>query len=49
MTEGHRISIHVLDQSQGRPAEGIPVTLEIRGLTGLWKEARPSQNRCGRS
>ena len=38
MTEAHRISIHVLDQSQGRPAEGIPVTLEIRGLTGLWKE-----------
>lgn len=38
MTEAHRISIHVLDQSQGRPAEGISVTLEIRGLTGLWKE-----------
>ena len=38
MADVHRISIHVLDQSQGRPAEGIPVTLEIRGLTGLWKE-----------
>ncbi len=38
MAEAYRISIHVLDQSQGRPAEGIPVTLEIRGLTGLWKQ-----------
>ena len=38
MGDAHRISIHVLDQSQGRPAEGIPVTLEIRGLTGLWKQ-----------
>ena len=38
MADSQRISIHVLDQSQGRPAEGIPVTLEIRGLAGLWKE-----------
>ncbi|MCW5797158.1 MAG: hydroxyisourate hydrolase [Nitrospira sp.] len=38
MADLQRISIHVLDQSQGRPAEGIPVTLEIRGVTGLWKQ-----------
>ena len=37
MAGSQYISIHVLDQSNGRPAEGIPVTLEIRGITGLWK------------
>ncbi|MBS0169543.1 MAG: hydroxyisourate hydrolase [Nitrospira sp.] len=38
MADQQRISIHVLDQSHGRPAEGIPVTLEIRGMAGLWKQ-----------
>ncbi len=38
MADSRSISVHVLDQSQGRPAEGIPVTLEIRGLTSLWKQ-----------
>ena len=37
MADPQRISVHVLDQARGRPAEGIPVTLEIRGMTGLWK------------
>ncbi len=36
MADPQRISVHVLDQARGRPAEGIPVTLEIRGMTGLW-------------
>jgi len=38
MADSQSISVHVLDQSQGRPAEGIPVMLEIRGLAGLWKQ-----------
>lgn len=38
MADSPSISVHVLDQSQGRPAEGIPVMLEIRGLAGLWKQ-----------
>ena len=32
-----RISTHVLDIAQGRPAQGIPVTLEGQGLAGGWK------------
>ena len=32
-----RISTHVLDITQGRPAQGIPVTLEGQGLAGGWK------------
>ena len=32
-----RISTHVLDIAQGRPAQGIPVTLEGQGLAGIWK------------
>lgn len=32
-----RISTHVLDIAQGRPAQGIPVTLEGQGLAGSWK------------
>ena len=32
-----RISTHVLDIAQGRPARGIPVTLEGQGLAGIWK------------
>ena len=31
-----RISTHVLDIAQGRPAPGIPVTLEGQGLAGIW-------------
>lgn len=31
-----RISTHVLDIAQGRPAQGIPVTLEGKGLAGIW-------------
>lgn len=32
-----RISTHVLDIAQGRPANGIVVTLEGQGLAGSWK------------
>ena len=32
-----RISTHVLDIAQGRPAQGVPVTLESQGLAGIWK------------
>ena len=32
-----RISTHVLDMTQGRPAQGIPVTLEGQGMAGGWK------------
>jgi 5-hydroxyisourate hydrolase len=32
-----RISTHVLDIAQGRPAQGMPVTLEGQGLAGIWK------------
>lgn len=31
-----RISTHVLDIAQGRPAQGIPVTLAGQGLAGMW-------------
>lgn len=31
------ISTHVLDVSQGRPAKGVPVLVEIQGLGGGWK------------
>ena len=31
-----RISTHVLDIAQGRPAQGMPVTLEGQGLAGIW-------------
>ncbi len=30
------ISTHVLDTSQGRPAAGVPVTLEIANDDGAW-------------
>ena len=31
------ITTHVLDSGAGRPAAGVPVTLEIRGASGEWK------------
>ncbi|MCC6968160.1 MAG: hydroxyisourate hydrolase [Nitrospira sp.] len=31
-----RISTHVLDIAQGRPAQGMPVTLEGQGLARIW-------------
>ena len=31
------ITTHVLDTSRGRPAEGVPVHLEIRSLAGDWE------------
>jgi 5-hydroxyisourate hydrolase len=33
-----RITTHVLDTSRGRPAEGVPVTLELRGADGAFTE-----------
>ena len=32
------ITTHVLDTSRGRPAAGVPVTLEARGEGGAWEE-----------
>jgi 5-hydroxyisourate hydrolase len=32
------ITTHVLDTSRGRPAAGVPVTLEARGGEGAWAE-----------
>ena len=32
------ITTHVLDTSQGRPARGVPVSLEVRSEDGDWKE-----------
>ncbi|WP_394823260.1 hydroxyisourate hydrolase [Pendulispora albinea] len=32
------ISTHVLDTSRGRPAAGVPVTLEQRDAGGQWTE-----------
>jgi 5-hydroxyisourate hydrolase len=36
MTNG--ITTHVLDTSRGRPASGVPVSLEVRSEEGSWKE-----------
>lgn len=33
------ISTHVLDLAQGKPAAGIPVSLEMRGADGAWHPA----------
>lgn len=30
------ITTHVLDTSRGKPASGVPVTLEMRGPDGRW-------------
>ncbi|MDP8959754.1 MAG: hydroxyisourate hydrolase [Actinomycetota bacterium] len=32
------ISTHVLDTARGRPAAGVPVTLEVRDAQGDWSE-----------
>jgi 5-hydroxyisourate hydrolase len=32
------ITTHVLDTARGRPAAGVPVTLEARGDGGAWNE-----------
>jgi 5-hydroxyisourate hydrolase len=32
------ITTHVLDTAQGRPARGVPVSLEVRSEDGAWKE-----------
>jgi 5-hydroxyisourate hydrolase len=32
------ITTHVLDTSRGRPAAGVPVTLEARDPEGAWQE-----------
>lgn len=32
------ITTHVLDTAQGRPASGVPVSLEVRAEDGGWKE-----------
>jgi len=31
------ITTHVLDTSRGRPAAGVPVTLEVQSADGAWK------------
>jgi len=44
-----RITTHVLDTARGRPAEGVPVTLEVRS-GGDWKTlGRGSTDADGRA
>lgn len=43
MADSSRISTHVLDMSLGRPAEGIPLLLELQGLAGIWKQIGKSR------
>jgi len=31
------ITTHVLDTARGRPASGVPVTLDVRSVDGEWK------------
>lgn len=31
------ITTHVLDTSRGRPAAGVPITLDVRAPDGTWK------------
>ena len=43
------LSTHVLDTNRGRPASGVPITLELQGGAGEWKElARGVTNDDGR-
>lgn len=42
------ISTHVLDVSRGRPAEGVPVTLEKKGENGFTSIARKATDADGR-
>jgi 5-hydroxyisourate hydrolase len=37
------ISTHVLDISAGKPAAGVPVTLEVEANGGRWKELSRGQ------
>ena len=39
-----QITTHVLDISIGRPAAGVPVTLEIEKTGGGWKETEPRRD-----
>jgi 5-hydroxyisourate hydrolase len=46
-----RISTHVLDTSLGKPAAGVPVSLDRREASGEWMQISASQTdtdgRCG--
>ena len=43
------ITTHVLDTSRGRPAEGVPIVLEMRSGLGEWREVgRGSTDADGR-
>jgi 5-hydroxyisourate hydrolase len=43
------LSTHVLDTQWGRPAAGVPITLEAQDSSGGWKElARGTTNSDGR-
>jgi 5-hydroxyisourate hydrolase len=43
------ITTHVLDTTQGAPARGVPVVLEMKEKSGRWKElARGTTNNDGR-
>ncbi len=41
------ITTHVLDTSRGKPASGVPVTLEKRGTDGRWMAAGSSETDAG--
>ncbi|MFN2385841.1 MAG: hydroxyisourate hydrolase [Thermoanaerobaculia bacterium] len=44
------ITTHILDTARGRPASGVPVTLEVRSIEGDWKLlGRGSTDADGRS
>jgi 5-hydroxyisourate hydrolase len=34
---GSPITTHVLDTARGRPAAGVPITLDVRAPDGAWK------------
>lgn len=43
------LSTHVLDTNRGQPASGVPITLELQGDSGEWKQlARGVTNDDGR-
>jgi len=43
------LSTHVLDTHRGRPASGVPITLEVQSSDGAWRElARGVTNDDGR-
>jgi 5-hydroxyisourate hydrolase len=50
MTTTSPITTHVLDIARGRPAEGVPVVLEVGSASGTWTElARGVTDADGRS